>query len=101
MNVYDFRFEKDNLAHIDGDQATELDRVTIEAGDILLNITGASVARCCIAPERVVGGRVNQHVMLLRVDRNRADSRWLAMALAGPYKSGSTHLSGDVGFGFV
>ncbi len=95
MNVYDFRFDKTNLAHINGDQATELDRVTIEDGDVLLNITGASVARCCTAPEQVVGGRVNQHVMLLRVDQDHTDSRWLAMALAGPYKSNLLAIAGS------
>ncbi|MCQ3805110.1 MAG: restriction endonuclease subunit S [Acidimicrobiia bacterium] len=87
MNVHDLRFEGSNLAHIDESQAAELDRVTIKRGDILLNITGASVARCCIAPEQVVGGRVNQHVMLLRVDPDKTDSGWLGRALSGPYKS--------------
>ena len=87
MNVHDLRFENSNLAYIDERQAAVLDRVTIQRGDILLNITGASVARCCIAPEQVVGGRVNQHVMLLRVDPAKTDSGWLGRALSGPYKS--------------
>ena len=31
-----------------------------------LNITGASVARCCIVPEDVLPARVNQHVSIIR-----------------------------------
>ena len=95
MNVYDLRFEPNNLAYIDEIQAQELDRVSITRGDILLNITGASVARCCIAPEQVVGGRVNQHVMILRVDPEKVESAWLGRALAGPYKSNVLAIAGS------
>ena len=34
--------------------------------DILLNITGASVARCCMVPQDVLPARVNQPVMIIR-----------------------------------
>ena len=87
MNVHDLRFEQSTLAFIDEAQASMLDRVQIKENDVLLNITGASVARCCLAGVSAVGGRVNQHVMILRVDPSVADTRWLARALAGPYKS--------------
>ena len=97
MNVYDMRFENRQLAFIDETQAGELDRVTITSGDILLNITGASVARCCLAPEHVISGRVNQHVMILRVDTEKTDSGWLGRALAGPYKSNLLAIAGSGG----
>ena len=42
----DYRFEFSNLAFIDEVQAEDLDNVTVATRDILLNITGASVARC-------------------------------------------------------
>jgi type I restriction enzyme S subunit len=86
MNVHDLHLEGSDLAYIDEYQARELDRVEIVERDVLLNITGASVARCCLAGSSVVGGRVNQHVMILRGDPSVADARWLARALAGPYK---------------
>ena len=68
LNVYDNRFELNNLAFIDDDQAAQLDNVTIEKRDILLNITGASVARCCMVPTYLLPARVNQHVAIIRVD---------------------------------
>ena len=47
--------------------------MTVQSRDILLNITGASVARCCMAPDRYLPARVNQHVMIIRVDPTKAD----------------------------
>ena len=66
MNVFDLKFVKDELAHITSDQAKQLDNVCVQKNDILLNITGASVARCCMVPESVLPARVNQHVMIIR-----------------------------------
>ncbi|WP_460882849.1 restriction endonuclease subunit S [Pseudaeromonas pectinilytica] len=37
-------------------------------GDVLLNITGASIGRCAKADEKVIGGNVNQHVCIIRTD---------------------------------
>jgi type I restriction enzyme S subunit len=73
LNVYDDRFDDDGLAFIGEDQAAALANVTVESHDILLNITGASVARCCMAPERYLPARVNQHVMIIRVDADEAN----------------------------
>jgi type I restriction enzyme S subunit len=77
LNVYDDRFEVDGLAFINDSQAAALSHVTVESRDILMNITGASVARCCMAPERYLPARVNQHVMIIRVDPEKADPFFL------------------------
>lgn len=66
MNVRDGRFLRDGLAFIDEQQAARLDGVVVEADDVLLNITGASVARVCRAPRDVLPARVNQHVAIVR-----------------------------------
>src|SRR5699024_3184976 len=52
-------------------QAQKLNSVIIEENDILLNITGASVARCCIVPSRYIPARVNQHVSILRCKKEQ------------------------------
>jgi type I restriction enzyme S subunit len=69
MNVRDGYFLKDGLAFIDDGQAAKLDGVTVQEGDVLLNITGASVARVCRAPAYVLPARVNQHVSIIRPDK--------------------------------
>ncbi|MCI5512226.1 MAG: restriction endonuclease subunit S, partial [Eubacterium sp.] len=66
MNVYNNRFEYKDLAYITDEQADKLSNVTIEENDVLLNITGASVARCCIVPNELLPARVNQHVSIVR-----------------------------------
>lgn len=43
----------------------------IEAFDVLLNITGASIGRCTKADTRIAGGNVNQHVCVIRTNRNK------------------------------
>jgi len=66
LNVYDFKFIFDNLAFIDDIQAKSLSNVVLEENDVLLNITGVSVARCSIIPKNVLPARVNQHVSIIR-----------------------------------
>ena len=68
QNVYDHTFHDDGLAYIDEEQAQKLANVTVLPNDILLNITGASVGRCCLMPDRHLPARVNQHVMIVRPD---------------------------------
>ena len=65
-NVLDYEFSYDDLAHISDEQANALDGVTVQENDVLFNITGVSVARCCIVPPDVIPARVNQHVMIVR-----------------------------------
>ena len=65
-NVFDYAFSYDDLAHISDEQADQLSNVIVEENDVLFNITGVSVTRCCIVPSDVLPARVNQHVMILR-----------------------------------
>ena len=65
-NVFDFNFEYGELAHINQRQADALANVVVEPNDVLFNITGVSVARCCMVPADVLPARVNQHVMIVR-----------------------------------
>jgi type I restriction enzyme, S subunit len=66
LNVRDGEFAFKDLAFIDDNQAEKLSGVIVEEDDVLLNITGASVARVCRAPATVLPARVNQHVCIIR-----------------------------------
>ena len=77
QNVLDFSFSKDGLAHINDNQANQLRNVIVEPEDVLLNITGDSVARTCMVPSEVLPARVNQHVAIVRPDYKKADSRFM------------------------
>jgi len=87
LNVHDSEFRMKDLAFIDEDQARQLDNVVVAAGDVLLNITGASVARCCVVPDEVIPARVNQHVSILRPDAQHLLPRFLQyMLVSSDYK---------------
>ena len=87
MNVHDFGFKYAKLAFLDDAQAKELSNVELKPNDVLLNITGASVARCCIVPEDVLPARVNQHVSIIRPVSDKLDSSFLHyLLLSKPYK---------------
>jgi type I restriction enzyme S subunit len=81
QNVYDYKFDYDGLAFINEAQAAQLDNVTLEKGDVLLNITGASVARCCLLPSDMLPGRVNQHVAIVRANRDLAQPSFIHDAM--------------------
>jgi len=81
QNILDFKFSFDGLAFIDNEQADCLKNVTVEKNDILLNITGDSVARCCIVSDSVLPARVNQHVSIIRLNSEKADYRFIFYAL--------------------
>ncbi len=81
LNVYDRDFCEEKLAFLDDGQAAKLANVEVEADDVLFNITGASVARCCIAPKEHLPARVNQHVSILRPDRTRLQPEFLCYLL--------------------
>jgi type I restriction enzyme, S subunit len=96
MNVYDFAFEYKDLAFIDEDQAKKLSGVTVQENDILLNITGASVGRCTIVPLHLLPARVNQHVSIIRTQKERVNSKFLLYCInSSSYKSMLMTISGS------
>ncbi len=71
QNVYNGLFTGNGLAHIMEGHAEQLKGVTVNSRDVLLNITGDSVARCCQVPDWVLPARVNQHVAIVRPDSDQ------------------------------
>lgn len=67
QNVYNYGFSESGLVFITDIQSKDMENVSLEENDILLNITGDSVARCCLVPMEFLPARVNQHVMIIRV----------------------------------
>jgi type I restriction enzyme S subunit len=83
LNVRDGEFTYRDLAYIDDVQAAKLSNVVVSADDVLLNITGASVARVCRVPKEVLPARVNQHVMIIR-PKSTIDGVFLERMLLSP-----------------
>ena len=77
QNVLDFTFSQDGLAFINDEQAKKLNNVEVFDGDVLLNITGDSVARACMMDSAFLPARVNQHVAIVRGKKDCVLNRYL------------------------
>jgi type I restriction enzyme S subunit len=97
QNIYNDGFKRDGLAFIGKTHAEELENVTVQPGDVLLNITGDSVARVCQVPEEILPARVNQHVAIIRPKTNILDARYLHYFLIHPQIQ--AHMLGLAGAG--
>lgn len=84
QNILDFSFSTNGLAFIDDEQARQLQNVEIQEKDVLINITGDSVARVCMVPAETLPARVNQHVAILRADSKKLDPDYLLYYLLNP-----------------
>ncbi|HBY4507398.1 TPA: restriction endonuclease subunit S, partial [Klebsiella pneumoniae] len=71
---------------ITDEAAFKLKNVDVQENDVLLNITGDSVARVCIAPGAFLPARVNQHVAIIRPKNDAFDPRFLRYFLSSPHQ---------------
>ena len=70
QNVYDTGLELSNPTYITPEVDEEMKGTRVFSNDVLLNITGGSIGRCCIFPETLETANVNQHVSIIRVNKN-------------------------------
>ena len=66
MNVHFDGLHTEGLVFVRQHEADKLKNVIVQEGDVLLNITGASIGRTTTAPQSMSGARVNQHVCIIR-----------------------------------
>ena len=68
QNIYDCSLVLDNPTYISYETDLTMKSTRILPNDILLNITGASIGRCCVVPETLGPANVNQHVCIIRTN---------------------------------
>lgn len=66
QNVYDDGLRLDNVAYIDVPTHDRMKGTRVLPGDLLLNITGGSIGRCCRVPINFGEANVSQHVAIIR-----------------------------------
>ncbi|MBL6791692.1 MAG: restriction endonuclease subunit S [Methylophilaceae bacterium] len=71
----------DNLIYIDDTTHSNFENTEIHANDVFLNISGASIGRSAISNTHLIGGNVNQHVCIIRLDCNKLDPKFLNIFL--------------------
>jgi len=69
QNVLWGNLSLDDVARITIEQHQKMKSTLVKENDILLNITGASIGRCCFVPKGTEESNVNQHVCIIRLDR--------------------------------
>ena len=84
QNIHNNLFVRAGMAFISDEQAKQLQNVDIKKDDVLLNITGDSVARVCQVPDDVLPAGVNQHVAIIRPNPKRIFHQFLHYYLVNP-----------------
>jgi type I restriction enzyme S subunit len=88
----------DDIAFIDEETHSTFRATEIEAGDVFLNITGASIGRSAVSDCRVWRGNVNQHVCILRpnaVELNPIFLNLFLLSSAGQRQIDSSQAGGN------
>ena len=83
QNVHDNQMLTSDIAFISDSAAELLKGVAVRKYDVLINITGDSIARCALVDLSVLPACVSQHVAILRADAG-LDPRYLQKYLVNP-----------------
>jgi len=83
QNVTFEGIDESDIVFIDAKTHKKMKRSEIFSKDILLNITGASIGRCCIVPDNFGLANVNQHVCAVRLkEKNEYFSKYVSYVLS-------------------
>ncbi len=69
QNIHFDGLRLDDVAYISNDTHNEMSNSKVISGDVLLNITGASIGRCYYITEALGEANVNQHVCIIRPNK--------------------------------
>ena len=82
QNVHFDGLRLDDVAFIDAATDASMANSRVVDGDVLLNITGASLGRCCVARIGSAHANVNQHVCAIRPRKGTFDPFFLSGCLS-------------------
>ena len=85
QNIHFDGIHLEGVVRIPQDLHDTLAGTHVKPGDVLLNITGASIGRVCSVPDNFEEGNVNQHVCIIRPKRGRVLPGFLAAFLSTPF----------------
>ena len=81
QNVHFDGLRLEDVVYIPSETDNAMVRSRIQPDDVLLNITGASIGRCTVAPGGLGPANVNQHVCIIRTSEafnERFVAKWLS-----------------------
>jgi len=84
QNVHNDGLRLDDVAYITSETHEKMSGTALQPGDLLLNITGGSIGRCCIVPAGIGPANVSQHVAIIRIAIDGM-ARYLHPLVLSPY----------------
>ena len=84
QNIYDDDLRLNDAAYIDSETHNKMLGTKVLPGDLLLNITGGSIGRCCRVPDEFCEANVSQHVAIVRTALKGAED-FLHRLILSPY----------------
>jgi type I restriction enzyme S subunit len=85
QNIHSDKLVLDDVAYISEEVDKSMSNSRINEGDVLLNITGASIGRCYFVPKGFGRGNVNQHVCIIRPLQSSVKTEYLHAVLVSGY----------------
>ena len=82
QHVHMNQLRLDDVSYISNEVDAQMKRSRVQRGDVLLNITGASIGRVAAFDLPDVRANVNQHVCIIRPVPSRLSSRYLEYFLS-------------------
>ena len=83
QNIQFDGLQMENVVRISEELHDDMSSSHVRPGDVLLNITGASIGRVCFVPAHFNEGNVNQHVCIIRPHWDQIQSGFLSYYLSG------------------
>ena len=84
QNVHDYGLRLSDAAYIDRATHERMSGTAIETSDLLLNITGGSIGRCCLVPDGLGEANISQHVAIIRTAIN-GPQHFMRCVVLSPY----------------
>jgi type I restriction enzyme, S subunit len=70
QHIYDSKVAENINTRITPELDKEFKRTKIKGGELLMNLVGASIGRCAIAPEWLIGANVSRAVAVLTINKH-------------------------------
>ena len=84
QNIHNDGLRLKDVAFIDSATHERMSGTAVQSSDILLNITGGSIGRCCLVPNNFGPANVSQHVAIVRTAIDGLE-RFLLCFISAPF----------------
>ena len=83
--THEGRIDPSSFAAIDAETHAALARSILEERDVLFSMAGVYLGKTAVVPKSVLPANTNQAVGIIRLDRSKADARFVHYSLSSPF----------------